>query len=404
MRKPFLHVHFIDSLKMGILGLFDMLRKETGTAIKQTTISNYAGATVGIDISSFMYKWIYLVGDDPEALEKNALDFIVFFLQNEIIPICVFDGSKIPPGKAATLLARKKRREAVQIKISAAQTQLETLEAKLVKLKAHVDVPVASDTEVKAVGDQPGPPIGEQPRPTIGEQPVSVPPVEQPVGEKPIEVSKPIEKVEELITQKHLLQADLKKYNTQVIKVLPRHIEPIMAKFKEYGIPMIVAEYEADFVLNKLAKENMVGYLVADDGDLLVDMPPHVKLLRQVNKHRFGTVEIDEYDKATILLELGIEQDQFRELCILLGCDYCDRIPGYGIVRNLKLIRSYTTIEVILDQEKRMKKNTPKDYMDFVKTSRKYFQTGLGEDDLEPLKSQLKNFKIGEVYSRITSK
>ena len=108
---------------MGILGLFDMLRKQTGTAIKQTTITNYIGATVGIDISSFLYKWIYLVGDDPGALEKNALDFIAFFLKNDITTICVFDGKKIPPGKVKTLLARKERREAVEMKISAAQTR-----------------------------------------------------------------------------------------------------------------------------------------------------------------------------------------------------------------------------------------------------------------------------------------
>ncbi len=32
-------------------------------------------------------------------------------------------------------------------------------------------------------------------------------------------------------------------------------------------------------------------------------------------------------------------QDQFVDLCILLGCDYCDKIKGVGPKNALKLIQ-----------------------------------------------------------------
>jgi flap endonuclease-1 len=36
------------------------------------------------------------------------------------------------------------------------------------------------------------------------------------------------------------------------------------------------------------------------------------------------------------------------DLCILLGCDYCDSIKGIGQKRALDLIKQYRNIETIL--------------------------------------------------------
>ena len=47
--------------------------------------------------------------------------------------------------------------------------------------------------------------------------------------------------------------------------------------------------------------------------------------------------------------------DQFIDMCILLGCDYCDSIKGIGPKKALELIKEHKNIETILeniDQEK----------------------------------------------------
>jgi flap endonuclease-1 len=40
-----------------------------------------------------------------------------------------------------------------------------------------------------------------------------------------------------------------------------------------------------------------------------------------------------------------LEQEEFTDLCILMGCDYCDTIKGIGPKRALELIQAYRTIE-----------------------------------------------------------
>lgn len=39
---------------------------------------------------------------------------------------------------------------------------------------------------------------------------------------------------------------------------------------------------------------------------------------------------------------------QFIDLCILLGCDYCDSIRGIGPKRAIDLIKQHRNIETIL--------------------------------------------------------
>ena len=46
-----------------------------------------------------------------------------------------------------------------------------------------------------------------------------------------------------------------------------------------------------------------------------------------------------EIDRSKALDELGLTDDQFIDLCIMCGCDYCSNIKGIGPVRALALIK-----------------------------------------------------------------
>jgi hypothetical protein len=52
---------------------------------------------------------------------------------------------------------------------------------------------------------------------------------------------------------------------------------------------------------------------------------------------------------SLVLSGLGINQAEFVDLCILMGCDYCDTIRGIGPKTALKLIKEHKNIEAILD-------------------------------------------------------
>ncbi|GCB81183.1 hypothetical protein scyTo_0022972 [Scyliorhinus torazame] len=57
---------------------------------------------------------------------------------------------------------------------------------------------------------------------------------------------------------------------------------------------------------------------------------------------------VEEISLPEILKSLDLTQEQFVDLCILLGCDYCDKIKGIGLKRALPLIQSHKSIEEII--------------------------------------------------------
>jgi flap endonuclease-1 len=60
---------------------------------------------------------------------------------------------------------------------------------------------------------------------------------------------------------------------------------------------------------------------------------------------------------------LQLSHDEFVDLCILLGCDYCDSIKGVGPKTALKLIREYKNIETILQNINTEKYKVPDNWL-----------------------------------------
>merc|ERR1711937_849293 len=62
-----------------------------------------------------------------------------------------------------------------------------------------------------------------------------------------------------------------------------------------------------------------------------------------------------EYNAEKLLEDLEMSREQFVDMCILLGCDYCDSIKGIGPKKAFELITKHKSIEEILkviDKEK----------------------------------------------------
>ena len=71
-------------------------------------------------------------------------------------------------------------------------------------------------------------------------------------------------------------------------------------------------------------------------------------LLRHLTFSEARKMPIVEIHLDRILAELELSMDEFIDLCILLGCDYCDSIKGIGPHRALTLIKEHKSIEKIL--------------------------------------------------------
>lgn len=86
-----------------------------------------------------------------------------------------------------------------------------------------------------------------------------------------------------------------------------------------------------------------------------------------------------------VLEGLGFDYDQFVDLCILLGCDYCDTIRGIGPVRAVELVAKYKNIETIIKNIDTKKYPVPENFN--YQRARELFKT---PDVIEPSTIELK--------------
>ena len=127
------------------------------------------------------------------------------------------------------------------------------------------------------------------------------------------------------------------------------------------GVPVIVAPCEAEAQASALCKEGLFYATATEDMDALTfQTPVLVRKMTFANQSK-SMVQTMNYQKA--MEGLGINHDQFVDLCILLGCDYTDTIKGVGPKTALRLIREHKSIEGILKVIDRKKYSVPADWI-----------------------------------------
>lgn len=113
---------------------------------------------------------------------------------------------------------------------------------------------------------------------------------------------------------------------------------------KRMGVPVLQAPGDAEALCARLVREGVVDAVASEDMDTLpfgADV-----LIRQLNAKRYS--EVVEYSLPKLLEKLQISHEELVDLCILLGCDYCDKIPGLGPKKALALIKKHRTIEDVV--------------------------------------------------------
>lgn len=136
---------------------------------------------------------------------------------------------------------------------------------------------------------------------------------------------------------------------------------------KLLGVPVIQAPADAEALCAWLVRVGTVDAVASEDMDTLPFGAS--TLIRQLNAKRHS--EVVEYSLSKLLEKLDITHKEFVDLCILLGCDYCDKIAGLGPKRALTLIQKHRTIENVILHIKR--KTHPVPHFWKYKEARKLF-------------------------------
>jgi 5'-3' exonuclease len=262
---------------MGIQGLFALLKDECPEVIHHLEIKSLSGISVAIDISIFFNFFV-----------KSKSDWLVLFInfllelkKNQIYAIFIFDGPEVPPEKNPE---QQKRRDQTNKSIHKLERGKELLpyikgciERKEFPLSEVID-------ELKAI---------------IG-----------PIRAKNLQTE-----FEDIYSIHSSLITTIEKIQQQTKQILPEYT-PIARDFIEsLGFDHYLAKGEAEALCASMAIEGSVDAVITEDSDVLVYGCPYL-----ICKWRDG--ECDLISLQEVLDGLGLKFQKFRDLCILMKCDY----------------------------------------------------------------------------------
>ncbi|KAL4748327.1 flap endonuclease 1 [Aspergillus terricola var. indicus] len=140
---------------------------------------------------------------------------------------------------------------------------------------------------------------------------------------------------------------DVEKFSRRTVRVTREHNAECKKLLKLMGIPYIDAPTEAEAQCAVLARAGKVYAAASEDMDTLCFETPI--LLRHLTFSEQRKEPIQEIHLNRALEGLGMDRNQFIDLCILLGCDYLEPIPKVGPNTALKLIRDHGTLEKVVE-------------------------------------------------------
>ena len=209
------------------------------------------------------------------------------------------------------------------------------------------------------------------------------------------------EKLESITNEKEKI-----KYFKRTVSISWKQLEECKELLKLMGIPYVEAPEEADSQCAWLVKNGFAAGVLTEDMDILTFGSK--RIYRNLGSFNKKTLEINLDD---ILEKINLDYNQFIELCILFGCDYCDRIKDISPDDLYNTYIKYKNIKDTFNHLKQLNYNIPElDNIDIIK---EYFKNppvlndieslDLYKPNLEKLEDKLVN-EYGLIKSKIISK
>jgi flap endonuclease-1 len=150
------------------------------------------------------------------------------------------------------------------------------------------------------------------------------------------------------------------RQNKRLVRAGQKENEDCRRLLELMGIPVIRAPCEAEAQAAALAQRGLVYAAATEDMDALTFRTP--VLLRKMTFANASKAMIQTINYQKALEGLELDHGQFVDLCILMGCDYCDSIKGIGPKTALKMIREYKNMETLLSKIDRKKYSVPQSW------------------------------------------
>ena len=115
--------------------------------------------------------------------------------------------------------------------------------------------------------------------------------------------------------------------------------EKLLKKMKELGIAAGIARGEGEQHCASYCASGLADYVFTTDTDVLA--------MGQSIITSFEKNHVEVYDYAEIIDQMSLDKDQFRDFCILLGCDFNKKLMRVNAFDTFCLISDHKKIENI---------------------------------------------------------
>jgi len=281
---------------MGIRMLNKFLQDKCKSSISRINLSELSGKKVAVDISIYLYKFL-----SDNVLLENLYLMISIFREHNIIPIFVFDG-KPPVEKNDTIAFRKKTKRNAREEYYRLKQILDDIES-----DAGAGAGAISDAGVVSDSDSNSNTIVEFDEETT----ISIP-------SKSADIRLMMDKLKKKFV---ILKSD--------------HIQNAKILLQAYGMTYIESPGEADMLCAKLVSKNIVYACLSEDTDMFVYGCSRV--LRYLSLTSSTAIL---YDFQEIITTLDMTTYEFRQLCIIYGCDYLPKNEKQNY-KNMTIFNSY---------------------------------------------------------------
>eukprot|EP00760_Papus_ankaliazontas_P029687 PhM_4_TR4361/c0_g1_i1/m.74056/K04799/FEN1, RAD2; flap endonuclease-1 len=152
----------------------------------------------------------------------------------------------------------------------------------------------------------------------------------------------------------------MEKMSKRSVRVSKEQTEDCKKLLRLMGIPVVQAVGEAEAQCVELCRAGKAWAVGTEDMDALTFGAP--VMLRHLNYSQGQDKGIIEYHMNDVLEGLGLSQKEFIDLCILLGCDYTNKIPGIGPVKAYEGIKQFGSIEAFIASLDKTKYTIPEGF------------------------------------------
>lgn len=298
-----LDLNLLSSFRnMGIKGFKQFLRAKFPTVLQPYHISHLESKRVAVDLLPYLYKYKASMGDN---WADGILLFLFSFLRNTIHVTLVMDGPFVTVAKKDEQEKRRSNR------------------SRMVEKVKELTEDLAVHNETGVISDR--------------------------LKELPIEAS----------TQKNLLlglpeeaidsgmvQAYIEKLNKQIVNIRPEDIEEIKEMCSVLHITFYTAEQEAESLCSYLCKTGQVDAVVTEDSDVVAYGCP--VWISSIDFNGDCTILVQK----DLLEQMGWNDKQLVDFCIMCGTDYNHSIPKIGPVSAYQLIHEHKSIEEVCKEKK----------------------------------------------------